>query len=85
MIQIAQSDKFEDLPAKLEFKTTLKVTMALAFYTFVAETDDLLALRMKSELGDIPESLTVQSPTKFAGFFNWAFMQFEKGAHMVWL
>jgi len=82
---IPQTDKFEDLPAKLEFEIAKKTQLVLAFFTMTVASEKMVAARLKSDLGDIPSSLAVQAPTMFAGLFNWAVQSFEKGAHMIWM
>lgn len=69
---IPQTDKFEDLPAKLEFEIGKKTCLVLCFFTMTVETDKMVAARLKSDLGEIPYSLTVQAPSSYAGLFNWA-------------
>jgi len=82
---IPYTDKFEDLPAKVEFEVTKPKVFVLSFYTVTVKTDKTLAIRMKSNLAEMPDSIAVATPTKFAGLFNWAVTEFEKGKHMIWL
>jgi hypothetical protein len=48
-IRIPINDKFDDLPAKVEFETAAKKVIMLAFYTVSVDTDNLIAMRLKSD------------------------------------
>jgi len=48
-IKLPINEKFEDLPAKVEFETAAKNVIMLAFYTVSVDTDNLIAMRLKSD------------------------------------
>lgn len=83
--QVHESDKFEDLPARITFEITNSKQWVLAFYQFSGENSNRVAFRLKSDEDEIPNTLSTSSNDGFVNLFGWGVAEFEEGDHDIYL